>query len=68
MIVSATVTYDSSEEEDVRVGRTRVGRRLHPRKEIADQLLVVVAATAPLVGRRLQEIAGLDPTAPLIAS
>lgn len=49
MIVSATVTYDSSEEEDVRcVGRTRVGRRLHPRKEIADQLLVV-AATAPLI-------------------
>ena len=46
MIVSATVTYDSSEEEDVRVGRTRVGRRLHPRKEIAELL---VAATAPLM-------------------
>ena len=48
MIVSATVMYDSSEEEDVPLVRTRVGRRLHPRKEIADQLLVV-AATAPLI-------------------
>ena len=54
MIVSATVTYDSSEEEDVRC----VGRRL--------QDIAGLDPTAPLVGRRLQEIAGLDPTAPLV--